>query len=215
MFDLRSQSSVLVACVFVSLSACSNGLFQKSESGSNADGASAGDVQRKRNADTDLESVTGDIAVVAGLDSVVPNETEDDSTMLMFQEQHSLVLPSALGCDLPSDADGEVGAGTTVNAYFVHFDPVGRATKHFSASVVFPDEILCLAFSTKNLEAGDAVVGRDDVVYPEPGSASERGLEYPGQDKVSVGADRRTLSVELTTSTSSDQLRVFTLAAPK
>ncbi|HKP59736.1 MAG TPA: hypothetical protein VJV78_23595 [Polyangiales bacterium] len=170
-----------------------------------------------------MERVTGDIAVVEALDSVVPNETEDDTTMLIFQEQHDLTLGSALGYDVrlpqgaaqPSVAQGEVPAGTKVNVYFVHFDPVGRASKHFAASIVFSDTVLGVAFRMKTLDAGDEIAGRADVVYPKPGSATERGLEYPGADKLSFEADGRTLGIDLATSTSSDQIRVITAAATK
>ena len=180
-------------------------------------------AKRRPAPDANVEAVTGDIAVVAGLDSVVPNESEDNTTMLIFQEQHDLTLSRALGYDIqlpegaaqPTVAQGEVPAGTSVNVFFVHFDPVGHASKHFSASIVFPNTILGVAFRMKTLDAGDELVGRGDVTYPKPGSANERGLEYPGADKLTFEPDRRTLSIDLSTSTSSDQMRVITLAARK
>lgn len=210
---LRCSALGLLVC----LSACAADTSPEGEKPSGVE------AKRKPASDANVEKVTGDIAVVEALDSVVPNETEDDTTMLIFQEQHDLTLDSALGYDVqladgaaqPSVAQGEVPAGTKVNVYFVHFDPVGRASKHFAASIVFSNTVLGVAFRMKTLDAGDEIVGRDDVTYPRPGSASERGLEYPGADKLTFEADRRTLSIDLSTSTSSDQMRVITAAAAK
>lgn len=171
-----------------------------------------------RQSDIDLRSVTGDIVSVSGLDSVVPNQTEDNSTMFIFREQSSLALPSALGYDVtvpgsgnaPVREDSEIPAGTEVDVYFVHFDPVGSASKRFKATIAFPHTILGLQVGSETLDAGDALVGRDDVEYPEPGSVTVRGLEL-GADKLAFD-DKRTLSVDFQTSTSSDQMRVITSA---
>lgn len=219
MLETRGSSALIrssLACLLVGLCACAADTLGEDEK------PNSGATKRKPASDTNVEAVTGDIAIVAALDSVVPNETEDNTTVLIFQEQRDLTLSRPLGYDVqlpvgaaqPAVAQGEVPAGTKVNVYFVHFDPVGRASKRFSASIVFADTILGVAFRMKTLDAGDEIVGRDDVNYPKPGSASERGLEYPGADKLTFDADRRTLDIDLSTSTSSDQMRVITTAEP-
>ena len=219
MLEARGYSARFVACLMVGLCACADAVSDASNA--DAEEPRGASSRRKPARDANIEAVTGDIAVVSGLDSVVPNESEDDSAVLIFQEQHALTLRSPLGLDLfapgkspePSALAGDIQAGVTVNVYFVHFDPVGKASKHFAASIVFPDPILGVAYRMKTLDAGDAIVGRDDVEYPKPRSASERGLEYPGADKLTFEADGRTLAIDLSTSTSSDQLRVVTHAA--
>lgn len=152
--------------------------------------------------------------------SVTPNETEDDVQILLFRERTA----HRLGAPLPFDTlvaetvsrsaqltPGVLPEGTVVDVYFLHFDPIGTTrTIRRAASIVFPDEILAVAHQTATLYGADSLVGlTGTVAYPQSGHA-ERGLELTPEDAFTIGGDRRTLTIDFATSSSSDQMRIYT-----
>src|SRR6185503_7971768 len=104
--------------------------------------------------------------------SVIPNVTEDNVNIMLFQERSD----EALAVDLPIDAhvamtyDGTlpagaiVPAGTRVNVYFLHFDPVGGALTNKIATLTFPEEIIGLILKRDTLFATDPLVGLTSTV---------------------------------------------------
>lgn len=163
--------------------------------------------------------ITGDIAIDDPPTSVVPNVTEDTEKTLVFLERSEYELPDPLPFDshIPGvyssnpNTEGELPAGLVVNIYFLHFDPVGTDAVEHTASITFPEKILAIIFISSTLDETDSMVGRDDVIYPEPGDYTDRGLEFTSdQDTVTFHGDRKTISTDLLTSTVVDQIRIIT-----
>jgi hypothetical protein len=162
----------------------------------------------------------GAIAFVPPPVSVVPNDTEDDVNILFFVERADFVLP----VDLPFDVHvpgpyrtapgigGVVPAGTRVKIYFVHFDPVGTALVSKTAVLTLPEEIIGLAVESPTLDATDPIAGRTDIAYPNPRAHFARALELNGEDNFTFGPDRRTITLDLRTSSSSDQIRIIAVS---
>ncbi|MBZ0231033.1 MAG: hypothetical protein K8M05_01660, partial [Deltaproteobacteria bacterium] len=154
--------------------------------------------------------------------SVVPNVTESNTAILMFAERAGLTLGAPAPVDLHVPAPyaaapgalASIPAGTTVDVHFVHFDPVGAGgVVNRLATIEMPREILGVIVTTSTLQATDATLGLAAVTYPAAGTHPDRQLELNGEDLIDIGTDRRTITLDLTTSTSADQLRIITLAA--
>jgi hypothetical protein len=112
-------------------------------------------------------------------------------------------------------ADGVVRAGTRVDSYLIHLDPVGSwrgKPMWCRGGIRFPRPILGVIHGTERLLRSDAVFGAPDTLYP----ASDRGIEndvdpdvQAYKEYVQIGADRRTLRFEMAASETIDQVRVI------
>lgn len=163
--------------------------------------------------------VSGNIQVIPPPVSVVPNVTESNTDILVFQEQADLTLSADIPLDvhMPSTyanskwtTPGVVPAGTRVNVYFLHFDPTSTVQK--TGSITLPNPIIGTISSTANLEATDGPLGTSGVAYPAAGTAPDRQIELSTNDAYTLSADRHTVSIDVNTSTSADQIRIVTLA---
>ncbi|MEQ9498825.1 MAG: hypothetical protein RIT81_18245 [Deltaproteobacteria bacterium] len=164
----------------------------------------------------------GEVALVPPPTSVVPNTTEDPTNILIFREQTDVALPAGVPFDIHVPdrftsfllAGGTFPAGLRVNVYFLHFDPPGASSTrtHRVATLRFGERILGLIADTPTLVATDAIFGLGTVVYPAGGTHADRRLELTGTDIITVRGDRRTVDIDFMTSTSSDQVRIVTLA---
>jgi hypothetical protein len=165
----------------------------------------------------------GEIQLVPAPTSVVPNVTEDDRAILVFRERSALVLAAPLRVDViaarryaaPSSVVAWIPAGTAVHAWFIHFDPVGTPSSVVNrvASLRFPEPILGLGIDSAVLDLQEQSVRSASIAYPAPGSHPSRGLEMTAQDVFTLGADRRRFDLDYETTTSSDQVRILTLAS--
>ncbi len=167
----------------------------------------------------------GEIALEPPPLSVVPNETEDPVNIIVFREQENLAAPAAIPLDIHvpgrfasySVPPGELPPGLLVNVYFLHFDPPGATTAitHRVATLQFPERIVGLITAPGSLDATDTILGLPTVLYPPPGGHPNRGIELNGiEDVLTLRGDRRHLDIDFETSSSSDQLRIITLATP-
>ena len=142
----------------------------------------------------------GDVREIPPPGTVVPDEgTQSDSIIYAFVERENYALPVPVHCDITepgyydsaSLTPGIIPAWTTVDSYFLFFDPVayGAAT---SGSITFGAEILGIICLDDSLDTTDVVLGRPGTEYPN--GVSSRGYEM-GTEKVTFSNDRRTLTI--------------------
>jgi prepilin-type N-terminal cleavage/methylation domain-containing protein len=114
-----------------------------------------------------------------------PNpEVASNTEAKVYVEQTDYTLPVDINvdCQTPgyyttvNGGGGSIPAGTVVDVYYVHFDPVG--SKHSTITngrINFTAEILGLIYSTGKLKTSDQHVGKEGVTYPSNQNA--RGFE--------------------------------------
>lgn len=155
-------------------------------------------------------STSGDIDVLTEAADFRGNRTES-SDIRIYQEQADFLLPASVSTDMNGsmESDSGLSAGTKVESFFFHFDPLGRDRTVATGSVTFADQIIGIMINGETIFLGDPILA-NGAILPNTGAAS-RGLEANG-DTLSVGDDGRTLNVTLTSSASFDQFRVLTAA---
>ncbi len=170
-------------------------------------------------------SRTGAVVVAAPPLSVVQGSTESNTEIKAFAERFNHVLPVAVNTNITAPGTyfvgaaltpGPVPAGTVINSYFVHFDPVGSAAINRRAvgSVTFPQEILGLVVLDATIEASDATLGAADTLYSNELSHGVDLTLAGSVDRMTLSADRRTITLDLTASTQTDHFRVITVGTP-
>jgi hypothetical protein len=119
-------------------------------------------------------------------------------------------------------SDSVIPAGTRVNSWIFHNDAVGVVTDWANSVVVaggvtFDHKILGVMVLDAELDASDAEVGLEGVMYPISG---HRGMELDlycpdlKYDAFTIDADRRTFSMLMHTDRKADQIRIITEAPP-
>ncbi len=177
-------------------------------------------------------SVSGDFALIAPPASVMPGALESSTTGWAFAEQQNVRLASDLMVDalLPGGAAGAITAGTTINSFFLHFDPLGDSNaaadvETVTGSLTFSTPIIGVIWgglpcaqcppSSLFLDSSD-YLGDPGVLYPTGGLG--RGLETEEfyarngtQDFLTFSPDFMTVSVSMSAlPRHSDQLRIIT-----
>jgi prepilin-type N-terminal cleavage/methylation domain-containing protein/prepilin-type processing-associated H-X9-DG protein len=116
----------------------------------------------------------------------------------LWVEQTSYVVPTSvsLNCSKPGDylssgdmTGGSVPAGTEVDVYYLHYDPVGHTNSYLhNGEIQFGSRILGLICTTGSLNATDSVLGSEQVTYPTGQAA--RGFEW-GAERVGLTDDMK------------------------
>jgi hypothetical protein len=120
-----------------------------------------------------------------------------------------IVAPGVFGAPFTS-ALGDLAAGTTVSSHYLYFDPLN--TRSAVASFTFDADILGVVVLTSHLAGSDSL--RIVAPYPANPSFNARGIEF-GPEHITLGLDRRSITVDLQASSPGDQLRVITAAVPE
>jgi len=150
--------------------------------------------------------------------SVVFNDLESNTTIQMFCEREHYVLPTDVDVNLSTPGTygsfggggGSIPAGTVVNCYFLHFDPVGSGPAETRGSVNFGSKMLGVIVTDAQLDKTDAVLGIPGTRYP--GGQKSRGFES-GAENVTLSDDRTTFVINRFTSTfPGEQVRVLTVS---
>ena len=173
-----------------------------------------------------IASTGGAVIEVSPQESVKAGETESDTQIIVFAEQQYTELSSDLAVDIVDAGTytgpaatltpGTISAGTFVNSYLLHFDPVTGKTS-LSGSVTFEEPILGLIVLNEEpyytLNNSDDL-GASGTTYP---TRFERRMELIApnptnpQDQVIFSADRKTITVTVLTSARwQDQVRIIT-----
>lgn len=180
-----------------------------------------------------IVSVSGDISVISTPSSVEPGMLESSTNIFAFDERQAYTLTSDLNVDelRGTSAPGVISAGTVVNSYFLHADPVGGSedpadVSSLTATITFDTRILGLIWtgvvgpaqpvSPMYLDASD-YLGLSSTMYPTGGlgrgyEADDHYLINGTRDYVTISADGYSLTTVSSSALPlySDQLRVLT-----
>ncbi len=151
--------------------------------------------------------LNGAIAVPAVRPVNVSLGTAESNSVFVVEERHhrlasSLSVDAAVnsggvatpGSPLPS---GSLAAGTDFISYLLQFDPTGSSNgvaKTAAGSVTFAHDIVALMLDANSMASSDSILGS----IGDYGVTTDRGLQLAGSDFLSISADRRTLSFNIT-----------------
>lgn len=155
-----------------------------------------------------ISTVTGacvDAGSAADLD-LTQGSIESDTELQIFAEQQAVVLGAVLDIDVGSI--DPIPAGTPVNSYIVHFDPVGEPTAgiNLSGSVTLDRPVVGLIYTDATLGPSDSVVG-NAAAYEPAIEANHREIE--GADTATIVGN--TVSMNLSSSWAIDEVRIIEL----
>ncbi|HUF49396.1 MAG TPA: Ig-like domain-containing protein, partial [Longimicrobiales bacterium] len=145
--------------------------------------------------------------------SVEPGAQESSTQIIAFREGEraldargvlDITVPGAYTSSTPL-SQAYLQGGYDVTSWFLHFDPIGSATAAVTGSITFDDPVVGIIVYGPNLVATD-LLGAAETTYPT--QASGRGLESP--DVITLSADRRTVTLDLESGTTVDQVRILT-----
>lgn len=165
------------------------------------------------------------VVAVEPLASVHPSASESDQTIQIFVERRDFTLDQAVDVDAHAPGDyatmsdrdvTAIPAGTAVDSYYVHYDPIGAPDDlRTEGSVTFPHEIIGVAMLATTIEPSNEAIDVASLLteYPSTADGDDDGyqidLDYES-DLVTIGPDRKTITLDLVTNHSSDSMRVFT-----
>lgn len=151
--------------------------------------------------------------------SLVIKQYEHETEVRLIKEQASFELPSSISVDLAgpggwgwgtsNDAPaGSIAAGTTVDSYILHYDPVDDAASYiFDSTVSFQGQILGVITNSGKLKSSDAIVGVPTTAYDQGGA---RGFEQ-GAEGCALSDDMRQLEIiRFKTPGYMEEARIFT-----
>ena len=107
-----------------------------------------------------------------------------------------------------------VPAGTRVNSYLVHFDPIGGSLATLTGAVFFdPGEtIIGIQTHAPLLYTTDVPLGHPDAIYPGVFVSTRAFETFPGPDSVTIAPGLGSASFTLFAELGVDQARILTLA---
>jgi prepilin-type N-terminal cleavage/methylation domain-containing protein/prepilin-type processing-associated H-X9-DG protein len=163
------------------------------------------------------------IEVIAPPASAALGALESNTKIRMWQERSSFVLPVSVSVNaIPSGTAtnhttnfssvvGTIPAGTTVDCYFLHFDPVGsQSASVTNQAITFSGDIIGVLWNVSTLDATDQVLGSPSTAGYETGVGA-RGYEN-GAENVTLSADKRTFTINTWVSTSpGEETRILTV----
>ena len=168
----------------------------------------------------DYLTTTGAVQIIAPPASLQVGALTSDTQIRTFVENQRLTLTGAVSVDDVASGTfngtnplvgGTVAAGTSVDSYFFHSDPV-NANQKYSGSVTFTTAVLGVIVLSNTLDATDSTLGHKGTSYPT--GVNGRGLELSSsEDSFTLSADRRTLNFSFFTHNNVDEVRVITAAS--
>ena len=159
---------------------------------------------------------SGSFQLVPAPSSIAQGVLENDTLISVFPEKWgvSLAWPVSVNASVSGSYNSFgslkpsfIAAGTVVDSYYLHADPVGQPTtpRFQSATFTFPTPILGVEIFEPQLGSGDALVGAPGTQYA-PGRDYEIGSP---QDSFVISPDGRTLSVNTSNTVATDDMRVI------
>jgi hypothetical protein len=166
----------------------------------------------------DIVGTTGSAIAVPAPASVIPQDTESNTAVLVYFERSQV-----LGSDLQVDANGpglwtapsgsSIAAGTAISSYYLHADKIGDSAVGvpYSGSVTFDEPIIGVIGVWNRLNTSN-FLGNPATAYS---SLANRGWEFSASEFFSISGDGKTLTFQNSNSTVADQLRIVTSAVPE
>lgn len=138
------------------------------------------------------------------------------TTTLTSDLNVDILTPGTFNTTNPT-ALGAIAAGTAIESYFFTADQTGTTQRIYTGSLTFSSPILGLLLlngdSTSRLHLSDAILGLSTTEYDSanPSNGLFDGRATNSQfESVTLSADRRTLSFDLSVGNFSDQIRIVT-----
>lgn len=168
-------------------------------------------------------SNSGAVHAIPAPPSVQLGALESDTQIQFFAEKRGGSLSNSVGVDITTAgayssaarlSPGNISAGTIVDSYYLHADPVGASNnveQLEAGAATFPTDILGVIVLDPSLTASDPAVGGFGTSYPNGGRALELGSPT---DTAILSPDRRTITLHLSNSSATDDVRVITAANP-
>jgi hypothetical protein len=150
--------------------------------------------------------------------SVLPGALESNTNAYLFVEKQ-VVLPYAVTVDISvpglynNSNPGSIStipAGTRVQSYFIHRDPVGNAYGTVLGAAISPTKILGIIYSDALLDATDALLGNAGTLYPT--GVANRGMEIPyaiTPDVIGWNANYIAIAFQSNAAAVTDQMRIL------
>jgi hypothetical protein len=175
-------------------------------------------------ANSGIIAITGNILLIPPPPDVRVNiGLESDTTAFLFEEQLDDVLAAGADVNITSPGayattasltPGTIPAGTKVDSFYYHSDPVGSTDptlRTYSGTITFDTPVLGIAVLEPRLDQTNLLLGFPGTLY----STTLQGLELgpPLQDSVSLSADRRTITILNVANTAADDIRIIAAAA--
>lgn len=170
-------------------------------------------------------ATTGAVELVAIPPSLVLGDFESSTrARVMFERSRLLSLPlnvdiTAAGLyDQTADlTPGPIPAGTMIQSYILHADPVAGTQRVYEGSVRFDEPVVGIIIGLNRLRDTDLFLGAPGTAYD--GTDQARALEFNAAgtgDEVSLSMtpDRRVVTIRWSTSTALDEVRILTLPTP-
>lgn len=168
-------------------------------------------------------SSTGEsVAEIPAPASVEVHNLESNSEIRLFNEVSGYTLQADMVVDISAPGFYDefadltpltIGAGTTVDSYFLHFDPIALNWVRLRGSVTFDQDVVGIIVRDPKLKDSNNILGASGTNY---GSWEYREYELNGSDdSITLSSDRRTVTVETYGGPAVDQLRVITSGEPK
>jgi hypothetical protein len=161
--------------------------------------------------------MTGQIVRPASVPhSLLDGDFSSDTQIAVIREVENFPLPEDVTVNLsqegtyPTDPEttAVLTAGTRVNSYLLHVDPVTTTGTVFLGGILFHEEILGINYRDRALDNTDPVVGHPRILYPT--EEAWRGSETYISDVLTWSGSSLDVSCEVTGAM--DQIRVFTRA---
>ena len=175
-------------------------------------------------ANADIAFTTGAMAEIFAPVSFLEGDTES-STVIAILDEGISVLPgdvfvNAFGVgihDFTAPPYLLVPAGTRVQSYLVHFDPVGASFATLTGGVFFdPGEtIIGVQTHTPLLYTTDGPLGDPMATYPDVFIEFRAFETLPGTDTVTLPPDMGSASFTLFAELGVDEARILTFAVPE
>jgi hypothetical protein len=171
-----------------------------------------------------IVSNTGSVDLISPPASVAANAFQSDTLVRLFAERASFSLPQAAPVDVNAPGTYSPGGpdligsftlpvGLLVDSYYLHFDPTPSGGG-YAGTVTFDRPVLGIAGLNTTLDDTD-FAGSPTTIYPT--GFGGRGYDFPPGpllgDRVTLSADRLTITLSGGAFGAQDQLRVFTSAA--
>ncbi len=161
-------------------------------------------------------TLEGQVELIPSPQSSVFNTLEDNKIVWMFQEREAYDLPSTIDVDISQPGrytnnrktPGTVPAGTMVDCYFLHFDPIGGTNTTTNGQVItFTDEILGYVVHTPTLDSTDRILGSPGTVY----STGQGSRGFEGVEDVEISDDGKSFIIHHYQSTfPGEEVRILT-----
>jgi len=172
-----------------------------------------------------ITGVSGNVQLIASPSSVILGALQSDTTIFGFNEVQNYTLTSDLfingnGAGLHvgtgNAATNFITSGATINSYFFHVDSVSTDFSRFAGTISFDSNILGIIFERNELNNSDSILGAIATNYPID---QNRNFEA-GQcgtavyDCATISANLREITLDLSTTSQIDQIRVITSPVP-